>query len=561
MNTEAIFPYNLEVISILAIGFVVAGIFGYFSQRAKFSPIFGYLFAGYLIGPYSPGFVADTQTAEQLAEIGVVLMMFGVGLHFKWQELVKVKNIAIPGAVIQTLFTTLFSTFFVYLLGWSIESGIVVGLSIGVASTVVMIRVLGDRNCLNTTEGHIAVGWLIVEDILTVIALLLLPELALSLDGDGFAMGNLAKPIAIALLKCAALIGITIFIGFRAVSYIFDNVARTRSHELFTLTVLGLIFGIATGSAYLFGTSIALGAFISGLIIGQTEAKHQASANALPLKDAFAVVFFLSVGMLFNPMAVITHFPLFIGILGVVLLIKPLIAFLTVRARRRPFHTALLLAAVLAQIGEFSFILSEEALKLHILPEEGYDVIVACALISIAINPFLVTLAQRLSRRHAEKTRVAVDDETLTLEPKTSHAVIVGFGPIGEDSARILEEMGITSVVIDMNVDTVAKQKKKKKKAVFGDASVEHILEAAHAENANLLIVTTPDVTTTENIIRSIRHLNDHIHIIARTLYTSDKPRLEKLGVTVICDEEEARRAFANILSGKLSTSLTYTSI
>ncbi|MEI8365990.1 MAG: cation:proton antiporter [Parachlamydiaceae bacterium] len=541
--------YNVEIVMILAVGFVVASLFGYLSQLVKFSPIFGYLIAGYIIGPFSPGFVADANVAEQLAEIGVILMMFGVGLHLKWQELLKVKYVAIPGALIQTFFTTVAGAYFVHFLGWTIEAGIVVGLSIGVASTVVMIRVLSDHKSLDTPEGHIAVGWLIVEDILTVIALLFLPELALSLGGEDIAMGTLMGSIGIALFKCAALVLITVFIGFRAVAYIFDKVARTRSQELFTLTVLGLIFGIATGSAYLFGTSIALGAFIAGLIIGQTDVKHQASANALPLKDAFAVIFFLSVGMLFNPLALIAHFPLFIGILTIILFLKPLIAFITVRVLKYPFKTALIVAATLAQIGEFSFILSEEALKLKIIPEEGYDIIVGCALISIALNPLFFTLSKWVSKWYSQRKNGEINQHTEPPLGTVARAIIVGFGPIGQDAARILEELGMLSVIIDTNVDTVSKRKKKKREAVFGDASVEHILEAARAERADLLVITIPDVATTENVIRSIRHLNPGIRIVARTTYSQDKDRLNILGATVICDEEESRRAFALLLA------------
>jgi CPA2 family monovalent cation:H+ antiporter-2 len=536
--------YNVQIVTILAVGFALASIFGFFTQRAKLSPILGYLIAGYLIGPYSPGFVADTHIAEQLAEIGVILMMFGVGLHLKWQELVSVKNIAIPGAIIQTAVTTIAGAFLIQSYGWSLEAGIVIGLSIGVASTVVMIRILSENKLINTSQGHISIGWLIVEDILTVIALLVLPALADSVQGDAVSITNLAWQITVAVTKCVFLVIIMLFGGFKVVSYIFKNVARTKSNELFTLTILALIFVIATGSALIFGTSIALGAFIAGMVIGQTEVRHQASANALPLKDAFAVIFFLSVGMLFNPFEIFSNLYLFIGLMIIILVLKPLIAYLIVVYLGKPVQTALIVAFALAQVGEFSFILSEEALKLKILPDDGFDIIVACALISIAINPILFKLCLRfgknLDKRIQEKAHIAFNQQ-ISL---SKQAVIVGFGPIGQEAARILEQMGVEPVVVDTNVDTITSQKDKNKEAVFGDATIDHILKAANLEEARLLVITTPEIATTLQIIKTSRELNPKIRIIARILYTIDKKKLNGFNVSTVCDEEECRQAF-----------------
>lgn len=548
MNAIAQNSINLQIVLILAFGFVLASILGYCSQRAKFSPILGYLVAGYIIGPYSPGFVADVKMSEQLAEIGVILMMFGVGLHLKWQELSNVKNIAVPGAIIQSFFTAIVGAIFIHYIGWSIEAGIVIGLSIAVASTVVMIRVLSDNHQIATPQGHIAIGWLIVEDLMTVIVLLLLPELASFMQGDNVSLTTISSAIGVALLKCAALLALTVFFGFRVVSYIFAKVARTRSQELFTLTVLGLIFGIATGSAILFGTSIALGAFISGLVIGQTEVRHQASANALPIKDAFSVIFFLSVGMLFNPEAIAENYVLFIGVMLIVLLLKPLVAFAIVIFLKRPFKTALIVAVILAQIGEFSFILSEEATKLGIIPDAGYDIIVACAMLSIAINPILFRGAKQVNKWVDRRRHAASDEQAITPGKNVPRAVIVGFGPIGQDSAKMLEQMGLHPVIIDTNVDTITEQRLANREAVFGDASVEHILEAAHADTAKLLVITTPEIATTLNIILSVRKINTDIPIIARSLYFADKTQLRELDVITICDEEEARQAFIRAL-------------
>lgn len=383
---------NLKIVLILSVGFAFASILGYLANRIKLSPILGYLVAGYFIGPYFPGFVADLTLSEQLAEIGVILMMFGVGLHFKLQDLINVRNIAIPGALGQTLIATLFGMALVYSIGWTLEAGVIFGLAIGVASTVVLVRMLTDNHLLHTPQGHISVGWLVVEDIITVIALLLVPPLAASMKGDGFSMLSLGLSIIFIIFKFLLFIGIMFTVGLKAVKYVLKKIMHTHSHELFTLTILALIFVIAVGSSVLFGTSIALGAFIAGMIIGQSDLRHQVSANALPLKDTFVVIFFLSVGMLFNPYAIVNHFTLFISTLAIILIVKPITAFLIAWGLKHPFHVALTVAIALMQIGEFSFILSEEAMRFDLIPDEGYDVIVACSLISIALNPLLFKL-------------------------------------------------------------------------------------------------------------------------------------------------------------------------
>jgi CPA2 family monovalent cation:H+ antiporter-2 len=547
-HTLPIESHNIKIILILSVGFAFASILGYIAQKSKLSPILGYLAGGYLIGPYSPGFVADLSISEELAEIGVVLMMFGVGLHFKWQELMNVKYIAIPGAVGQTLVASIAGAALTYHIGWTLEAGIVVGISIGVASTVVMVRVLSDNKCLGTPQGHIAVGWLIVEDIITVIALLLLPILALSINGQAVSIQEIAADITLALFKCAILVLIMFVLGFRVVSYIVYKVARTRSQELFTLTVLALIFVIATGSTFLFGTSIALGAFISGMVIGQTEVRHQASANALPLKDAFAVIFFLSIGMLFNPKAIFENLFLFTGILAIILVIKPLTAFLIVKLLKRPLIVALTVSVTLAQIGEFSFILAEEAMNLNILPDAGYDIIVACALISIALNPILFNLTERLriflvNRGGAEASSVAPP------YPNANRAIVVGFGPIGQGVANMLEQIGYIPVVIDTNLDTIARLIKDHKEALYGDAAIPQILEAAHIDTAKLLVITSPEIATALNTIKAAQQLNPKIRIMARANYVSDQEQLQFPGIKVICGEEEAKEAFISALS------------
>ncbi len=380
---------NLQIALILAVGFAFAAILGYISHRLKLSPIFGYLIAGYLIGPYSPGFVANLQTAEQLSEIGVLLMMFSAGMHFKWQDLVKVRRIAVPGAVGQTFVAACFAVFLCYQMGWGLRSGIIFGLAIGVASTMVLIRVLSDNNLLKTKEGHVAVGWLIVEDLITVIVLILVPALAVYGTGKSLLFQEIFYAVVQVLLKFILLAAIMFTIGYKAVRYILTKIKLIHYPELFTLTTLAITFVIAIGSNLYFGTSIALGAFLAGMVMGQTRVHSHVSAQITPLKDAFVVIFFLSVGMLFSPAAIVQNFSAFLATLGIILLVKPLTAYLITIALRRTRKTAAVIALGLAQIGEFSFILSEEAMRYGLLPRTGYDIIVACALISISINPLL----------------------------------------------------------------------------------------------------------------------------------------------------------------------------
>lgn len=398
--TLKIMHVRLEILFILTIGLSLACLFAYIAQRLRLSPIFGYLIAGYLIGPFSPGFVADLVISEQLAEIGVILMLFGVGMHFNLNDLVKVKNIAITGALTQTLIATVITMLLTYSIGWSVIAGAITGISVGVASTAVLVKNLTDNNLLNTVEGQIAIGWLVVEDIFTVVVLLLLPQVAALAQGNDFSVIDIGSSILFLLLKFAILITLMFTWGQRIVSSILTNIAELHSEEMFTLAVLALVFLIATGSAVIFGTSVPLGAFIAGMIIGKTNVKHQAATNALPLRDIFSIIFFLSIGMLFNPSIIFSHYPFFLGVLGVIILVKPLSAFLITVCMGYSKQIALTLGIALAQIGEFSFILAEEASRIKLLPDDGYDVIVACAIISILLNPILfqVSKKQRLHK-------------------------------------------------------------------------------------------------------------------------------------------------------------------
>lgn len=393
-----VLPAHLTIVVILTVGSILAVIFGYATERLKLSPIPGYLLAGYCIGPFSPGFVADMDLSEQLAEMGVILMMFGVGLHLRVHELLHVRSIAITGTLGQTFFATLIGGACTYVLGWSIEASLVVGLSIGVASTVVLARVLSDNDLHNTRAGHISLSWLICEDFIAVFALLLLPTIATMKNGDGINFEHLLSSLGVILLKFTVWTVLLFTVGRQIASFALRKIIHVDSHELFTLATISLTFAIAIGSVLFTGTSIALGAFIAGMVIGQTALREQVSNTLQPLKDLFVVVFFLTIGMLFNPSAVRENFLLFLSTLMVILIVKPVVAFAIARMMRYPEGVSLTVALALAQIGEFSFILAEEATKLKILPDDGYDIIVAAAFVSLALNPLLFRALKKYLR-------------------------------------------------------------------------------------------------------------------------------------------------------------------
>ncbi len=545
--------HKLHLIGILTIGFSFASIFAYIAQRLRLPSILGFLLAGYMIGPYSPGFVADLAISEQLAEIGVILMLFGVGLHFKLEDLAGVKNIAIPGATLQTLVAAIVGGAIIYWAGWSLSSGIIIGLAIGVASTVVLVRVLTDFQLLSTMQGHIAIGWLVVEDIFTVIILVLLPSFANLRENESISLYDLGTNFILVIGKFILLAALMFTGGQRVVSFILTNVARLRSQELFTVSVLALVFVIAVGSAYVFGTSMALGSFLAGMIIGNTTVRHQAAANALPLKDIFAIIFFLSVGMLFNPEAIVKYFPIFLGVIFVILCVKPLTAFLLTFAMKYPVKVALTVAIALAQIGEFSFILAEEAMKFNILPDEGYDILVACAMVSISLNPLLFQLMEKIEP-WIEKFPIFKYKSDAALKIAKSippKVILVGYGPIGREVSTILKKLGFTSSIIEQNIDTVS-QLEEHDPIIFGDATDPSILSNARVEEAKYLLITIPDTTKTINIIHAARTLNPDIEILARVRYISEKPIMDNEQVHYICSETESLNGYIDLVKNVL---------
>lgn len=385
---------NIQLLLLLTVGFASASFFGYLAHRLHMPPILGYLIGGYLIGPYSPGYVSDLKLAEQFAEVGVILMMFSVGLHFTWGDLLKVKNTAIAGAIFQTLVATVLGTLLFISSGQSVQAGIIFGFSIAVASTVVLIRGLTDNSLLHTSQGHLCIGWLVLEDLITVILLLLLPTLALASSGQEFMVVNTVWFIATVLMKFFLFLALLFTIGKWAVRHILEKVVKTGLRELFTISVLALAFVFAEVANLVFGMSIVIGAFLAGIVIGQTDVRHQVTENTRPIKEAFIVLFFLSMGMLFNLKAICDNFALFIATLSIILIAKPLAAYVLAKGLGRSRTEALTVAVGLAQIGEFSFILAEEANRFELLPDLGYDVLVACALVSISLNPFLFKWAR-----------------------------------------------------------------------------------------------------------------------------------------------------------------------
>lgn len=556
--------HNLPLLTTIAAGFAAAWVFGLITQRLGLSPIVGYLLAGIAIGPYTPGFTGDVGLAKQLAEVGVILLMFGVGLHFHLKDLWAVKSVAVPGALGQSAVATLAAMGVFYAMGWPLRSGMVLGMAMAVASTVVLLRVLMDRGMLNTSHGHVAVGWLIVEDILTVLVLVMVPIFAVGPDGAGAGAGGGLSGLATigwALLKLGALVAIVLLAGSRVVPTILTQVAKLRSAELFTLTVLVLSVTIAVGSATLFGASVALGAFLAGIVVAQSPLSHQAAADALPMRDAFAVLFFVSVGMLFDPSFVVTH-PLMVAAgLVVVLLFKPLAALVIVALCGYPVRTALTVAIGLAQIGEFSFILGQVSREHGLMPEEGMNVLVATAMISITLNPMLFRsldaferrvenvgwLWRLLNARHARRTAqlntAAAADAAATGKPL---AVIVGYGPVGRLVDAMLRDAGIHTVILDMNIDTIRSLTKSGRTAIYGDATRREVLEQAGIRRAIHLIVSLPHTEGRVPLVMAARELNPTVEITVRARYLAERDVLRKAGASkVVFEEGEAGVALA----------------
>ncbi|MCQ8870501.1 Kef family K(+) transporter [Mesorhizobium sp. LMG17149] len=582
-------PHDTPLIATIVAGLGLAFVFGALANRFRIPPLVGYLVAGVLVGPNTPGFVADAGLANELAEIGVILLMFGVGLHFSLKDLLSVRAIAVPGAVVQIGFATALGAGLSWMLGWSMGAGLVFGLALSVASTVVLLRALQERRMIETERGRIAVGWLIVEDLAMVLALVLLPALAGVLGGqeqtDAHASGLLSLPasygiwgvVGITLAKVAAFVVVMLVVGRRVIPWILHYVAHTGSRELFRLAVLAIALGVAFGAAKLFGVSLALGAFFAGMIMSESELSHRAAEESLPLRDAFSVLFFVSVGMLFDPFSLISNGWPILATLAIIVIGKSLAAFVIVVAFGYPLATALMISASLAQIGEFSFILAELGVGLKLLPEQGRDLILAGAILSIVLNPLMFLaidwMKPWLERRAArtappveakpvgpatEPGQVASVAATAKREdgppPKTAltgHAILIGYGRVGGLVGSALKDAALPFLVIEDADKTLARLKADSIETVAGNAANAEVFAAANPEGASRLILAIPNAFEAGQIVLRARAANPGINVIARAHSDAEVEHLKGLGAdTVIMGEREIARGIVEEVLG-----------
>jgi len=545
-------PHHTPLIATIVIGLVLAFVLGAVAHRLKASPLVGYLLAGVLIGPFTPGYIADQHIADQLAEIGVILLMFGVGLHFSLTDLLSVRAIAIPGAVAQIAVATLLGMALAHAFGWTFGAGLVFGLSLSVASTVVLLRAMQERRLIETERGRIAVGWLIVEDIAMVLALVLLPPLAGILKGQsGADFVTLGLPLLLTIGKVGAFVVVMLVIGRRAIPWLLHYVAHTGSRELFRLAVLAIALGVAYGAAMLFDVSFALGAFFAGMILSESELSQRAANESLPLRDAFAVLFFVSVGMLFDPMAVMQHWMLVLATVAIIVFGKSVAAYAIVRVFGHSHATAMTISASLAQIGEFSFILAALGVTLGLMPERGRDLILAGAILSIMLNPFLFALLDRvLAGPDAAKPVPAPAAEAdgprepVPVTALTGHIVLVGHGRVGGFIGEALRPTGVPMLVIDNAPDNAERARQRGFETIAGNAADPEIVAAANLPAARCLLVAIPDAFEGGQVVDQARRLNTGLPIIARAHSEAEIEHLKKHGATaVVMSEHETAKA------------------
>ena len=544
--------HHTPLIATIVVGLVLAFCLGAVAHRLRASPLVGYLAAGVLMGPFTPGFVGDQNLANQLAEIGVILLMFGVGLHFSLKDLLSVRALAIPGAIGQIAIATLMGMALGHVLGWTMGAGLVFGLALSVASTVVLLRALQERRLIETERGRIAVGWLIVEDIAMVLALVLLPALAGILKGQaGADWSTVALPLLLTLGKVVAFVALMLIVGRRVIPWILHYVAHTGSRELFRLAVLAIALGFAYGAAVLFDVSFALGAFFAGMILSESELSQRAANETLPLRDAFAVLFFVSVGMLFDPMIVLNDWAAVLATLFIILIGKSVAAYAIVRMFRRSHSTALTISASLAQIGEFSFILAGLGVSLALLPERGRDLILAGAILSIMLNPVLFAILDRLMAKDTARLAglAARDEDDGAREPLratelTGHVVLVGHGRVGSFISAELSKAGAPLLVIDDATNNVTSARDKGIEAIAGNAAVPEVIQAANLPAARCLLVAIPDAFEGGQVVQQGRQLNPELKIVARAHSDAEVEHLYKHGATlVIMAEHEIAKA------------------
>ena len=557
-------PHNLTLINTIAAGLGLALIFGFLASKARLPALVGYLLAGVIIGPFTPGFVADADMAAQLAEIGVMLLMFGVGLHFSLDDLLSVRKIALPGAVVQMVVATLMGLGLATWWGWGFGAALVFGISLSVASTVVLLRALESLGILESFTGRIAVGWLVVEDLAMVLVLVLLPPLAGFLGGTQAGDGDASvwQTLALTLLRVGAFVALMLVVGRKLFPWILWQVSSTGSRELFTLCVVAAAVGIAFASAALFGVSFALGAFFAGMVLRESEFSHRAAQESLPLRDAFAVLFFVSVGMLFDPYVLIERPLQVLAVVAIILVGKSLAAALLVLALRYPLNTALTVSASLAQIGEFSFILVGLGASLGLMPTEGQSLVLAGALISIALNPMLfkaiAPLQNFLRARSALVRRLEERDDPLAELPQSTEerflsrqVVLVGYGSVGRRIAKALQAGGQAFVVAEQNRELVESLREQGIAAVYGDAADPAVLIQAHVARARMLVIATPDVMAVLPMIETARALNPTIEVVVRS-HNEDEARLLQSsaeGTVFLSDAELADSMARHVLA------------
>ena len=564
-------PHSVTLITTIAVSFGLALLMGLIANRLKLPVLVGYLVAGVILGSNTPGFVADMELSGQLAEIGVILLMFGVGLHFSLNDLLAVRRIALPGAIVQIGVATALGATVAIAWGWDLGASIVFGVALSTASTVVLLRALEQRGVLKSVNGSIAVGWLVVEDLAMVLVLVLLPPLAgwLGATAEGSATEGSNSDLLITLLltfgKVSIFIALMLIVGKRVFPWLLWHVASTNSNELFILSVISVAIGIAYGSAMLFGVSFALGAFFAGMVMRESDLSHRAAQESLPLRDAFSVLFFVSVGMLFDPNVLIEQPLRVLFTLMIIIIGKSLAAFLLVLAFRYPLNTALTVSASLAQIGEFSFILAALGVSLGLLPLEAQSLILAGAFISITLNPLVFQViepAQAWIRSRSKLARILerTDDPlaelpmTVASSYVTNHIVLVGYGRVGRHIGEALAEQGLALVVAEQNRETVEGLRKRGIHAVAGDASEPAVLIQAHIARANMLVIAVPDALRARRMIETARMLNPPIEIIVRTHNEEEAALLRKEsgGMVFIGEHELALSMTRHVLKNSI---------
>ncbi len=559
-------PHDTSLITTIVMGLVLAFIFGAVANRLRISPLVGYLLAGVAVGPYTPGFIADQAMASQLAEIGVVLLMFGVGLHFSPKELLSVKAIAIPGAIAQISMATLLGVAMGWTLGWPISAGIVFGIALSTASTVVLLREMQERRLIETKRGRIAVGWLIVEDIAMVLALVLLPALAHFAQSGTEATGpfdiqDFLFTMGITLGKVVAFVAIMLIVGRRVVPWLLHIIAHTGSRELFRLAVLAISLGIAFGATALFDVSFALGAFFAGMILSESELSQRAAEETLPLRDAFAVLFFVSVGMLFDPGIILRDPWAVLGTVSIILVGKSVAALGIVLAFRYPMSTALTISASLAQIGEFAFIIAALGLHLELLPQRAHDLVLAGALISIVANPLIFALTDRYGPRLSKWKGETPKPEKASPEPVQEqswaptrlkdHTIIVGYGRVGSLIAERLLIEGHSVLVIEERLELVEKARAAAIEVIAGNAAQPDVLEAANLNGAEALVVAIPHAFEAGQIVRQAHNDNPNLEIVARAHFDAEVDLLRQYGASfIIMGEREIARGMIERILG-----------